>query len=113
MAALGRRYLRFLRPEDQARFEALSGAVSRLSLAEATSAIDRGQVTDSATGRPVEWAPIPMVFPLSHRLRMMVEGTDYESAVVRARAGLHFRLHGNGERTGGSDRSVSLPETVR
>lgn len=89
-AALGQHHLRFLRPEDQARVEALHAAVADLSLAEAERAIAAGHVVNAA-GEPVRWQPAPMVYAVSERLRRLVAGPRYEDARAQARAKLAFQ----------------------
>ena len=89
-AALGQHRLRFLEPEDQARFEALREAVAGMSLADADRAISDGLVVDAETGEPVRWRPAPMVVPVSGRLRALVGGPSYEQALEAARGGLRL-----------------------
>lgn len=91
-AALGRHRLRFLEPEDQARFEAVREAVAGMSLADADRAITQGRVVDGATGEPVRWRPAPMVVPVSGRLKALVLGPSYERAIGTARSALRVRL---------------------
>jgi len=76
MAALGRRHLRFVRPEDAAVFEAMRRAVAGLPLAEATRAIEDGRVVHAVTGAPVTWHAPRMVLPVSDRLKAVVGGQD-------------------------------------
>lgn len=89
-AALGQHRLRFLEPEDQARFEALREAVAGMSLADADRAIADGLVVDAETGEPVRWRPAPMVVPVSGRLKALVGGPSYEQALEAARGGLRL-----------------------
>ena len=84
-AALGQHRLRFLEPEDQARFEALREAAAGKSLAEADRAIAEGRVVDAETGEPVRWRPALMVVPVSGRLKALVGGPSYERALEAAR----------------------------
>ena len=91
-AALGQHRLRFLEPEQQARFEALRDAVAGLSLAEADQAIAAGRVVDEATGEPAGWRPGPMVVPVNARLRGLVSGATYREIEARERGRLRFRL---------------------
>ena len=89
-AALGQHRLRFLEPEEQARFEALHDAVAGMSLADAERTIGEGGVIDKATGEPVRWRPAPMVVPVSGRLQVLVTGPSYERALAVARGGVRF-----------------------
>ena len=84
-AALGQHRLRFLEPEDQARFEALREAVAEMSLADADRAIAEGRVVDIETGDPIRWRPALMVVPVSGRLRALISGPSYERALEAAR----------------------------
>jgi len=95
-AALGQHRMRFLEPEDQARFEAVRDAVAGLSLADADRAIDDGRVVDADTGEPVRWLPTPMVVPVSGRLQALVQGPSYERALELARVALHVTLAASG-----------------
>jgi acetoin utilization deacetylase AcuC-like enzyme len=89
-AALGQHRLRFLEPEDQARFEALRKAVAGMSLAEADRAIAEGQVVDAETGEPARWRPALMVVPVSGRLKALVGGASYARALEAARSRLRL-----------------------
>ena len=91
-AALGQHRLRFLEPEDQARFEALREAVAGMSLADADQAITDGRVVDAVTGEPVPWRPAPMVVPVSGRLKALIGGPSYERALAAARDARRLRL---------------------
>jgi len=95
-AALGQHRLRFLEPEDQARFEAVRDAVAGLSLANADRAVGDGRIVDAATGVPVTWRPAPMVVPVSGRLQALVRGPSYERALELARGALHVKLAASG-----------------
>jgi acetoin utilization deacetylase AcuC-like enzyme len=95
-AALGQHRLRFLAPEDQARFEALREAVAGMSLAQAERAIAAGRVVNATTAEAVRWRPAPMVAPVSGRLRALVESPAYDEARTRERVALRPRLNGSG-----------------
>lgn len=73
IAVIGRRHLRFLEPEDAAKFEAVSRAVAGLELPTAARAVAEGRVVDRATGEPVRWSEVAMVLPVSDRLRSRLE----------------------------------------
>lgn len=108
-AAVGQHRMRFLEPEDQARFEALRDAVAGLSLAEADRAIAAGRVVDDATGEAVQWRPGPMVVPVSPRLRGLVDGASYREAEARERGRLRFRLNPRSDHPGLAP-GVSAPQ---
>jgi acetoin utilization deacetylase AcuC-like enzyme len=93
-AVLGQHRLRFLEPEDQARFEAMRDAVAGLSLRDASRVIDAGRVLDERTGEPVRWHPAPMVLAVSDRLKALVQGPSYAAVLERARGARRFRLQG-------------------
>src|SRR5574341_360397 len=94
LAVLGAHHLRFLRPEDQARFEALREALAGVPLTEALRLLETGGVRDAATDAPARWEPGPTVLPVSARLKSLVSGPAYEEAVRKVRAGLRFVLTG-------------------
>ena len=101
MAALGRRLLRFLDPAAQARFEAMHDVLDRLTLAEASHALEAGQIRDAKTGTPAEWQPSVMVVPVSRRLRGLLEAPEYAERRVAERGTIEFRL-------GAEDASITL-----
>lgn len=92
LAVQGRHHLRFLKPEDQARFEALREALSGVPLPEAALWLEEGRVVDEMTGQPVRYEPGITVFPVSARLKSLVSGDAYEAMVRRERAGLRFAI---------------------
>lgn len=95
LAAQGNRYLHFLEPEAQARFEALREILEPLGLGEASRVLDEGRVRDAATGESVAWVPAPMLLPVSERLGKRF-GEAYERQVREARTRLRFRLEDPG-----------------
>jgi hypothetical protein len=92
IAMLSRGFVRFLRPQDEARTRAFTEALDGMPLAGAAAALWEGRVVDSATGEPVQWTAAPMVLPVADRLRQRVGGADYEAAVERERPGFAFRV---------------------
>lgn len=90
LAAQGRRFLRFLHPEDEGRFRAVRDAVADLSLADATRAVTAGRLIDETTGVPFTLGPMAMVLPVSEGLKRRLEGDDYERRAAEAAAG--YRL---------------------
>jgi len=92
IAVQSRRVVRPLDPADEARLLAFADALEPLSLAEATTAVAEGRVVDRASGRPVEWRPVPMVLPVSPGLKERVDSPAYDAAVARERARLDLRL---------------------
>ncbi|MEW5853113.1 MAG: histone deacetylase [Myxococcota bacterium] len=92
VAALSRRYLRYLHPSDEARFRAVERAGRGMKLAEVSWALNQGAVVDERTGHPVRMISEPMVLPLSDRLRHQVTSAAYEDEVERLERELHFSL---------------------
>jgi hypothetical protein len=92
IAMQSRRVLRFLRPEDAARADALAAALEGLSLAEAAHALASGDAVRDEAGHAVAWEPAPMVLPTSPRLAALVSGPEYETQVAAAAEGLRFHL---------------------
>lgn len=95
-AAAGRKTLRFLDPADEGLFRALHQTLKELPLAEATRTVDERKVVDAATGEPFTWQPMPMVVPISDRLRAMMDGEDFETRVAEEAAKRAFRLRPSG-----------------
>jgi hypothetical protein len=91
VARHGRKSMRFLDPADEGRYLALQPALRELSLAAAAAAVDQGRVVE-AGGEPFAWKPTPMVFPVSDRLRALVEGEEYEKTKAGEAARHAFRL---------------------
>jgi acetoin utilization deacetylase AcuC-like enzyme len=83
LAAMGKRYLRFADPVDEAWVRAVDRAVDGLSFFQATVAVAAGRLTDRGTGEPVTWRPMQMVMPLSDGLREALHSVDYEIKVIR------------------------------
>src|SRR5260370_1982464 len=86
MAAVGQHRMRFLEPEDHARFETVRDAVAGLSFADADRAIDGGRAVDATPGEPVRWSAAPMAVPASRRLHALVRGPSYERALELVRS---------------------------
>jgi acetoin utilization deacetylase AcuC-like enzyme len=91
VARHGRKSMRFLDPADEGRYLALQPALQGLSLAEAASAVAQGRMVD-AGGEPFAWKPTPMVFPVSDRLRALVDGEEYERKKAEEAARHAFTL---------------------
>lgn len=92
LVSQGLRHLAFLDPVDAARFEAYRAALSPLPLAQATHAAEDGSVLDATTGEQAPWRPVPMVIPVSARLRERISGPAYRQALEEARGRFAFRL---------------------
>ncbi len=92
LAAVSRRYARFLHPEHEASFRALEAALAGVALADASAAVAAGRVVNARDGAPVTWEPYPLVVPVSERLRRRVSDEAYERRVEQALAGLDLRL---------------------
>lgn len=84
LAAKGRRLLRFLDPDDEARIASLEAALAGRPLAEATRLVAEGRVLDAETGEPFAWRPMVMILPTSEALAARFEDPEYERrAAVR------------------------------
>ncbi|PYQ17987.1 MAG: hypothetical protein DMF79_16115 [Acidobacteria bacterium] len=90
-AVLLGRWLRFVSPARQGRFEALRRDLAALSLAESSWAVEEGRVKDEA-GTAVRWLPAEMVAPLTPDLRGYVESEAYVRAAAEARDSVRFRI---------------------
>lgn len=82
MAALGRRHLVFVHPDDAKAYAAISKAVSGLALADATRAIQDGRVVDSATRTAVKWNTPLMILPVNEDLRERLAATEVDADAV-------------------------------
>lgn len=83
-ACQGRKYLRFLSPEDEAFMRALEKALAAIPLPEATHAVEQRRVVNARTGRFVTWRSMPMVFPVTDRLKERISGEEFERKVAEA-----------------------------
>ena len=91
-AAQGRRAGSFLHPEDEGTFRALERAVAGLPLPVAAFAVEQERVIDDATGAPFVWRPMPVVVPVSDRLRQQLAGEEHQRRADAAAAAHAFRL---------------------
>ena len=78
VASHGRKTMRFLKPEDEGLYRAFEKTFEGVPLANAAEAVLANRIVDARTGEPVVWQPAPMIFPVSERLREMVQGEGYE-----------------------------------
>jgi acetoin utilization deacetylase AcuC-like enzyme len=92
LAAVSRRYARFLHPEHEASYRALEGALAGVPLSNASEALGAGRVVNTRDGTAVAWEPYPLVVPVSERLRGHVSDEAYEQRVEQAQAALELRL---------------------
>ena len=90
-AVLLGRWLRFVSPARQGRFEALRRDLAALSLAESSWTVEEGRVKDEA-GTAVRWLPAEMVAPLTPDLRGYFESEAYVRAAAEARDSVRFRI---------------------
>jgi acetoin utilization deacetylase AcuC-like enzyme len=95
-AVQGRRTGAFLDPADEGLFRSLEKAVAGLPLPAADHAVESGQVVDAASGEAFAWHPMPVVVPVSERLRQRIGGGDYERAAAGALKKLHLPRSGGG-----------------
>jgi acetoin utilization deacetylase AcuC-like enzyme len=84
--------LRFLSPEDEGLLRSVRAALGGLPLAEASQAVNGGEVVDVETGRPFAWTPKPMVLPVTERLKDQVQGDEYERIAAETAARHRFVL---------------------
>lgn len=91
-ASQGRKYLRFLNPADEAFVRGMERALAGVPLHEATHAVEQKRIVDGRTGRFVDWRSMPMVMPVTDRLKERVAGAGYEKKVAEAAAGMELKL---------------------
>jgi len=90
---------RFLSPERQGRFEALTRDLRGLHLAQASAAVDAGRVIETPGDQPFAWTPGEMVTPLTAPLSAYLDSSEYREAVAVIRDAIRFRLApGSGRR---------------
>ena len=95
-ASQGRRILRFLEPEHEGLVRALEAALAGLPLAAATQAVEHGRVVerraDVALDEAFRWPPMPMVLPVSGRLKERLAAPEREQAAAAAAARHAFEV---------------------
>ncbi|NUN14974.1 MAG: histone deacetylase [Myxococcales bacterium] len=90
VAALAHSEMQFADPVAEARFAAMEEAIGPTPLAEASWAVQRGELIDMVSGQPVQWVPAEMVLPVSTRFKHIRQQTDYEAAVEQAAPRFRF-----------------------
>lgn len=78
IARQARSVLRFLEPEDAARFDALEEALRGLDVTEASWAVEDRRVRVEGSDTAFVWPTMPMVLPLNEQLRARLDGEDYQ-----------------------------------
>lgn len=91
IAALAHSVMQFDSPEAEARFAAIEEAIGPTPLAEASWAVHRGELIDTLSQQPVEWAPDPMVLPVSERFVHIRQQSQFETAVEHAAPKFRFK----------------------
>ncbi len=86
LAAKGRRLLRFLDPDDEARIASLEAALGDRPLALGTQLVTEGRVIDAETGEPFVWRPMIMILPTVESLAARFEDPEYEQRALVRRA---------------------------
>lgn len=84
IAALARRHLRFLRSGDEARYRVIQEATEGKILSEASRMVERGDVVDPFTGEVLRWMDVPMVVPLSVRMKELLGHTAQNAEPPRS-----------------------------
>ena len=84
LAAQSRGLLAFLKPAHEALFRELERVLEPLPLAEATRAVDEGRLVREDDGEPFQLPHMPMVLPVSERLKRRIESDEYRAEVEAA-----------------------------
>jgi hypothetical protein len=84
------RKFRFLDPQTEGHFQALSRDLKDVGLAAASKALEEGQVRDS-NNHPIYWLSKAQVFPQAKSIENELFGEEYKAAVKKAHAE-RFRL---------------------
>ena len=90
VAALARRFARFLDPEHEGLFRALAALLGNQSLSAASRLVEVGGVRDLVSGETVRWEGFPMVVAASAALRQRLTAPDYERVATAAQARLQL-----------------------
>jgi acetoin utilization deacetylase AcuC-like enzyme len=93
LAVHWRRHLRFVDPDEEAYFDALTAALADLPLAAQTRALAAGEVWDEAADAAAHYHPSAMLMPLSERLRerLSAEATSFTQRRAATAAKLRLR----------------------
>ena len=83
--------VRFLKPRDEALFEALQGVLGDVPLADASNMVAEGRVR-GAEGEVFEWEGVPMVLPVTEALNELVSDSAYHAEVEAALKTFQFEL---------------------
>ncbi len=92
IALQARGLLRFLEPEDAARFEALEATLSGLDVVKASWAVENGAIHIEGVEGAFTWPSMPMVLPLSDRLRERLDNREYRERQQAASFDCNFEL---------------------
>jgi acetoin utilization deacetylase AcuC-like enzyme len=92
VAAVARRFARFLEPEAEALVRTIRSVTEGLALDQAAQALEAGRIVHADSGAPVRWEAWPMVVPAGARLTERTSGEAYERAVAQAGARIALRL---------------------
>jgi acetoin utilization deacetylase AcuC-like enzyme len=92
IAAIARRFVRLLEPTDEALLRSLQAVLAGLPLDLASRWVDEGRIVDRQSGRSVRFEGVPLVVPVSDRLRARVSGEPYEAEVERRLATLRLEI---------------------
>jgi hypothetical protein len=82
----------FAQAREQGIFLALRRDLGKLELVEASNAVGGGAVIELRSGKPLEWKPGEMIFPLSRRLKAQLARSEYRLEVERTLASVAFGL---------------------
>jgi hypothetical protein len=86
------RLFTFLSPLRQGRLEALRRDLARLSVTEASWAVERGKVVEEPGGKVLRWRASEMVAPVTRVLKAYVKSDEYCQAVAAAESAVRFRV---------------------
>jgi hypothetical protein len=90
VAALARRFARFLDPEHEGLFRALATLLGSEPLRAASHLVEVGGLRDLVSREIVRWEGFPMVVPASETLRQRLATPDYEEAAAASQARLQL-----------------------
>jgi acetoin utilization deacetylase AcuC-like enzyme len=92
VAAIARGLLRFVQPEREAAFLAITEALQGYGLGEASRLVHQGAVFDTATGEPYEWTAAEMVLPVSDAMKAHFAREEHQRGIEATAKTMRLRL---------------------
>ena len=94
LATQARGWLHFLDPQHEALFRRLSELFEGIDLPSATGHVHREEVRTLIDGKALTWPRMPMVLPVSERLKERIDSEQYREDVETAYAEIELEIRG-------------------